>query len=175
MIVTCLLCVVSMSTAAIATMDQIQQYSRETYINFTAGEKMGKVIYKETVEIVNNQLNSNKKLKAHISEAMESHRNTYVSATIIVLIVMGIVLLVIYACSRYCWLKCKESMSGDKKNKNVSYFASRSPYPGYANQLTRFSSRFEEPGFEDVEAGEIGIGAKVIGKLSSRVRTSEFN
>ena len=132
---------------------------------------MGKVVSKETVEIVNNQLNSNEKLKAHISEAMESHRNTYVSYTIIVLIGMGVVLLVVYACSRYCWLKCKESMSGDKKNKNVRYFAS----PGYANQLTRFSIRFEEPGFEDVEAGEIGIGAKVIGKSSSRVRTSEFN
>ena len=173
MMVTCLLFVVSTITAATATIDQIQQYSREIYTSYAAGAKMGKAISKETVEIVNNQLNSNEQLKAHISEAMESHRNTYVSATIIVLIIMAVFLLVIYACSKYCLLKCKENMNGDKRD--VSYYASRSPYPGYANHFRRFSSRFAENGDENVEAGEISIGTKSHGTSSSRVRTSEFN
>ena len=180
-VITCLLFVVSVITASTSAIYQIQHHSRKTYINSAVKREMGKSISKETVEIVNNQLNSNEQLKAHINEAMESHRNIYVSATVIVLIVMMVVLLTLYACSKYCLLRCKESINDN--NRDVSHYNSRSPYPGYTNHLRRFSNRFAEVaergqirnGEERAEAGEVGLEMKSHGVSGSRIRTSEFN
>ena len=68
-------------------------------------------------------------------------------------------------------------MNNSNSNNNYS---DRSPYPGYANHVRRFSNRFTErgqirDGNERAEAGEVGIGRKSHEISGSRIRTSEFS
>ena len=142
----------------------------------TEKDSMGNAKSTETVEITNNQLNSNEQLKAHISEAMEDHRNVYMTATVIIIVIMIVVTLTLYACSKYCMIKCQESMNNN--NNDINNYNDRAPYPGYTNHIRRFSNRFTEraqirDGNETVEAGEVGRDSKQM--TGSRIRTGKLN
>ena len=171
------------SRATSATL-HIQQYYKETDTSSAEVTNMGKAISKEIVQIFNNQFNS---AKAHLTETMENHRNSYITVTIVVMIFLAIFLLILYACSRYCLLKCKENMNSDRGGRDVQYYVSRSPYHGYADPFVRFQNRFAENGDETVEMGGVGVKTMSHGMADPRMtkshgmtdpwmtRTNEYN
>ena len=105
-----------------------------------------------------------------------------------VMIVLAIFLLIFYACSRYCLIKCKENINSDRGGRGIPYYVTRSPYHGYANPVVRFQNRFAENLDETVEMGGVGVKTMSHGMTDPRMtkphnmtdprvsnRTSEYN
>ena len=72
---------------------------------------MGSGIGKETINVVNNQFNS---AKEHLKQTMEEHKDSFVWMTIVTLIALAAVMMILYACSRFCLQKLRRSMSSKK-------------------------------------------------------------